>query len=68
MALRITSDRYNSFKKGRRNAFQAEGEDFPVDLYGKRVFPDKEDSSNLEDAAQDNLDAYGLNTEGLSQE
>lgn len=36
----------------------------PVDLYNKRTFPNKGNPANLENAAQDIKDVFGLNTLG----
>lgn len=55
---RVTSDRYEHFKEG-IGSFSDDV--IPVDLYGKRVFPDKAAKDNLENAGQDIKDRYCLN-------
>ena len=42
-----------------------EPEVFPVDMNGRRVFPNKNDPNNLENVAQDIKDYYGLDERGL---
>ena len=65
--LRISSDRYNQFKEG-MGGFGGENV-IPVDLYGKRVFPNKNDPANLTNAARDIQEYYDLTGEaGLTQE
>lgn len=65
--MRITADKFNEFKKDRAEIFGMGSEDFPVDLYGKRIFPDKSDSKNLANAAEDIKEYYGLDgDDGLS--
>lgn len=54
--IRIVSDRYNEFKD-QYGMFGSEA--IPVDLYGKRVWPEKKDS-NLKEAGEDIQEYYGL--------
>lgn len=61
--MRITSDCYNEYK----DMYSMFGEEaIPVDMNGKRVWPNKADS-NLKEAAEDIQEYYGLTGEkGLS--
>mgnify|MGYP001613582783 CR=1 FL=1 len=65
--LRISSDRYNQFTEG-MGGFSGDNV-IPVDLYGKRVYPNKNDSANLVNAAKDIQEYYDLTgTAGLKPE
>jgi len=65
MKHRIKSDRYDSYMKMDEYGMGYEMEHFPVDLYGKRVFPNKGDANNLQNAAQDVREYHDLETQGL---
>jgi len=65
--MRIVSDKFNKHQERMQTESSMEYESFPVDLYGKRVFPKKSDSQNLANAAKDIKEYYGLNgDDGLS--
>ena len=63
--MRIKADRYNKYKK---EGLYEMGEDFPVDLYGKRIFPNKSDSNNLKNAGEDIQKFYDLEPLGLGED
>lgn len=58
-SVRIASDKFDK----RMGSNYTEYKEIPVDLYGKMVFPNKDNPSNLEDAAQDIREYYGLTGE-----
>lgn len=64
MPKRIASDMMKTRRK-RMEYMMGEYEEFPVDLYGKRIFPDKNDPNNLENASRDIQDYFGLDERGV---
>lgn len=57
--MRVKSDRYNKIKEEYAE-YGMSDHCMPVDLYGKRVFPNKGDKGNLEAAGQDIKEFYDL--------
>ena len=53
---KVKADRYNRFTK----SYGTSDNCVPVDLYGKCVFPDKNNPDNLKNAAEDIKEFYGL--------
>lgn len=53
---RVKADRYERFEKG----YGSSDACIPVDMYGKRVFPNKDARGNLEQAGEDIKEFYGL--------
>lgn len=62
--VRIKSDRYDEHMESMKE-YGIEEDAIPVDLYGKRVFKNKNDANNLENANEDIKDFYDLNKLGL---
>lgn len=67
MKVRIAADKFNHHKDMMNMMDNMEYREIPVDLYGKMVFPNKDNPQNLEDAARDIREYYGLTgKDGLS--
>ena len=68
---RVVSDRYNEWKESMGSYGMMGGMDdnvIPVDLYGKRVFPNKNDPNNLKNAGEDIQEYYDLRSDfGLKE-
>jgi len=62
--LRIVSDKFDEYKESMGAYGMTDSNAIPVDLYGKRIFPDKNNPSNLTDAAEDIKEYYKLEGTG----
>ena len=62
--MKIKSDRVMEYEHMEETMESMDMEPIPVDLYNKRTFPNKGNPANLENAAHDIKDVFGLNTLG----
>mgnify|MGYP001592470403 CR=1 FL=1 len=62
MSIKVRSDRADKFNEGMNKDMPGmpSMDVIPVDLYGKRVFPNKADKNNLTNAQDDIRERYDL--------